>query len=199
MPPRCYNCNRPAMYLVGPPGQQVALCLDCQLKQAQLSAMQADQLEREMNFAASQMEAVLGTPGTMPRYPERQIRIIKGGPVTNINVTNSSIGVLNTGNLEIVDSAITILNGSQETKSIADALSRLTNAITASDNLSVDKKNEALETLSVVAAEATASKEKRKGSVVKQLLHHIPSIIETSAAAMEIWEKVGPSILSFFN
>ena len=109
---RCYNCGKPAMYLVGPEGKEVPLCLDCNLKHTQMLAIQNEQLEREMDFLTDHMEFTAGLPsGVLPRYPKRQTKIIQGGTVTlnNIHVSDSNIGVLNTGNLEMVDSAITVL------------------------------------------------------------------------------------------
>ena len=150
-------------------------------------------------YATAQMESVMGISGVLPRYPERQVKIIKGGSVSlhNINITNSSIGVLNTGNLEMVDSAITVLKNDQATYEIAKAISNLTNAI-ASSNLPAANKNEAIEILSVVASEATAPDGKRKVSVVKQLLAHFPTVIQTAASVIQIWQAVEPTLTKFF-
>jgi hypothetical protein len=196
---KCYNCDKPAMFVVGPEGNGFPLCLECTNKHQQMAAIQSDQLERDMNFAAAEMEAVTGTLGTMPRYPQRQIRIIQGGPVTlnNINVSNSAIGVLNTGNLEIVDAAITALKANQQTQDIAGAIAKVTSAVADSD-LSKQIKNEAIEILSTVATEATAPEPKRKSSVVKRLLGGLPTLIQTSASAMEIWKAVEPIIRQMF-
>lgn len=189
------------MFYIGPTEKPFPVCLDCNLKHAQLSAIQCDQLEREMNYAAAHMEAITGMPGTIPRYPPRQVRIVQGGTVTlnNINISQSTIGVLNTGSLQMVDSAITILMGQPETKDIAEAIKSLVNAIASAPELSKEDKNEAIETLSVVASEATAPQDKRKSSVVKRLLAHLPDLIKTSASALTIWDKVGSHILAFFH
>ena len=188
------------MYFVGFEGGEFPLCLECTLKQQQLAAIQSDQLERDLNFATAEMEAVMGMPGTMPRYPQRQVKIIQGGPVTlnHITVNNSSIGVLNTGNLEIVDSAITALNSNPQTQAVANAILKLTNAIAAS-NLATSTKDEAIEILSTVATEATAPDGKKKTSVVKRLLAGLPTLIQTSASAIEIWRTVEPIIRQVFN
>jgi hypothetical protein len=127
--------------------------------------------------------------------------VIQGGTVTlnNISVSNSAIGVLNTGNLEVVDSAISALKSDPATKEVSDALKQLTNSIAAAQDLASKEKNEAIEILSVVASEATAPKDKRKASVVNRLLAQFPTLIQTSAAVLEIWQTVGPSIISFFK
>jgi hypothetical protein len=117
--------------------------------------------------------------------------------LNNINVNNSSVGVLNTGNLEIVDSAITTLKSNPQTHDIAGAIAKLTTAISNAD-LSPEIKNEAIEILSTVATEATAPENKRKSSVVKRLLSGLPTLIQTSASAIEIWKTVEPIIRTVF-
>jgi hypothetical protein len=81
------------MFAVGPEDQQIPLCLDCQLKLAQISAIQSDRLEREINFITAQAESAVGLHGILPRYPERQVRVIQGGTMTlnNISVSNSAL------------------------------------------------------------------------------------------------------------
>ena len=201
---KCHHCEKPALFTFGPEGQQVPICLDCKLKLSQIWAIQSDRIEREINFMIAQAEFQLpgfGLEGVLPRYPERQIRVIQGGTMTlnNISVSDSAIGVLNTGSLEIVDSAISALKSDPATKEVSDALKKLTNSIADAQDLAPEKKNEAIEILSVVASEATAPENKRKTSVVKHLLGQFPTLIQTSAAAMEIWQTVGPAITSFFT
>lgn len=189
------------MFVVGPKGNEFPLCLECTNKHQQMAAIQSDQLERDMNFAIAQSEAVTGLPsGSLPRYPQRQVRIIQGGSVTlnNINVNNSSVGVLNTGNLEIVDTAITALKNNPQTQDIASAIAKLTTAISNAD-LSPEDKNEAIEILSTVATEATAPEGKRKSSVARRLLSGLPTLIQTSASAIEIWKTVEPIIRKLFS
>lgn len=154
-----------------------------------------------MNFIIAQAESKAGLHGVLPRFPERNVRVIQGGTMTlnNISVSNSAIGVLNTGNLEMVDSAISVLKGDPATREVSDALKQLTESIAATEDIASETKNEAIEILSVVASEATAPKDKQKASVVKRLLAHLPTLIQTSAAAVEIWQTVGPPIISFFN
>jgi hypothetical protein len=198
---KCHNCEKPAIYAVGPEGQQVPLCLDCHLKLTHIWAVQNDILEREMNFIIAQAESRVGLHGVLPRYPERQVRVIQGGTMTlnNISVSDSAIGVLNTGNLEVVDSAISALKSDPATKEVSDALKQLTNSIADAQDLASEEKNEAIEILSVVASEATAPTDKRKASVVNRLLAQFPTLIQTSAGLLEIWQTVGPSIISFFK
>ena len=198
----CYNCGKPPMYyLVDTEGQEVPLCLDCYSKHAQILAIQNDQLERNLNYLANKMDRITGIPGFTPRFPQRQISISQGDKVVlnNIYVSNSNIGVLNTGNLQIVDSAITVLNGDQNTREISLAISKLANAIAGSTELPIAKRNEAMEFLGAVAAEATIPKEKRRNSIVRTLLDALPTTIQTSASLLQIWQSVEPIIKPYFQ
>jgi hypothetical protein len=189
------------MYGYGEAGKEIPLCLDCSLKHTQMLAIQNDQLERQMNYATEQMEAIVGLPGILPHYPQRKVNIIQGATVAlnNINVTNSNVGVLNTGNLEIVDSAITQLNQDADAAGVSNAISQLANAIVASNELSSEKRNEAIEILGVIASEATAPKDKRRGAVIKSLLPTLGTIIQSGAGLIQIWQAVLPVITTFFG
>jgi hypothetical protein len=189
------------MYLVGPEGKEVPLCLDCNLKHTQMLAIQNEQLEREMNFLTDYIESTAGVPRILPRFPRKQTKIIQGGTVTlnNIHVSDSNIGVLNTGNLEMVDSAITVLGQDPETREVSAAISRLANAVAQSNELSPDKKDETMEILSTVASEATAPRGKRRNVVVRTLLGALPTAIQTAASVLQIWHEVGPIITAFFQ
>lgn len=188
------------MYGYGPEGKEIPLCLDCSLKYTQILAIQDEQSEREMNYLADQWEAITGVPGIVPRYSERRATIVQGGRVVlnHIQVTNSNIGVLNTGNLEIIDSAITQLNQDAGAAGVSKAISELVNAIGASNELSPEKRNEAIEILSVIASEATAPKDKRRGAVIKPLLNSLGTIIQSAASLIQIWQSLGPVIAAFF-
>src|ERR1051325_2215311 len=121
---KCYNCGKPAMYAVGPEGHEAPLCLDCNLKHVQMLAIQNDQIERTINYLTESMESTVGLPGVLPRFPERQVKVIQGGNMTlnNISVSNSAIGVLNTGNLEMVDAAISALKADPSARAVGEAL-----------------------------------------------------------------------------
>jgi hypothetical protein len=189
------------MYLVGPEGNQTPLCLDCNYKHTQMLAMQNEQMVRTLDYLASEMEMVVGLPGVLPRFPKKKVHIVQGGNMTlnNIRVSAGNIGVLNTGNLQMVDSAITILNQNPTAHEVSRAIARLTDAIAESIELSPDKKNEAIEILGGVATAATIPKEQRKTGIVKALLGAIPTVIQTAASVMQIWHEVEPVITGFFQ
>ena len=197
----CHHCGKPAMWEIGPPGRKILLCLECNLKNQQAAALVSDGYERALNYLHEQMEYTVGLSTTPPRFPPRQLPpIVQGGNVTlnNITVTDSTIGLLNTGNLEMVDSAITVLKSNPQTKDVADAISKLATAIANAD-LPKEKKSEAIEILNTIATEATAPESKRKSSVVRRLMTALPTLIQTSASAIEVWNTAAPILGPLFG
>src|SRR5947208_537253 len=86
------------------------LCLDCSLKLTQLTAAQMDMQTRHLNFLTGAMESQAGVPsGTLPRYPERSVVHLEGVTLNNIRIDRSTVGVVNTGTIGLVDSAVTAL------------------------------------------------------------------------------------------
>lgn len=197
---KCHNCEKNVLYLYGPKGQEVPLCLDCYCKITEVNERIQETLERQINFLTAEMEAVVGMPGILPRYPETR-RIVRTGAMTlnNINVINSEIGVLNTGNLRVVDSVISTLKQNPATLEIGAAISKMANAIAQSGDLTPEKKNEAMEILGTVASETVQPKPKRRNVVIKTLLDALPTAIQTAASIIQIWQQVEPVIKGYFQ
>lgn len=194
----CQNCKKTAMFLVGP-DQKLPLCLDCYVKFSNVMDRQQENLERQLNYIADQFEMTSGIPGIVPRYPPRPPRQVLTGDVTlnHIRVSNSNIGVLNTGTIGTIDSAVGLLQreGDQEA---AQALKALTEAVASDQSLDAAKKNEALELLSVIATEGAAPKEKRRGVAMRAVLRDLSAVLGGSAALVKLWEVVGPVIERLF-
>jgi hypothetical protein len=83
-----------------------------------------------------------------------------------LNLNNSTVGFLNTGVSEILNSEINVLSKNSETKGIASAIAELAKAIADSKELDSSQRDEAIQTLEFVAEEANKPKEKRKIAVV---------------------------------
>jgi hypothetical protein len=195
---KCHNCEKNAMYAVGPEGQRVPLCLDCYIQWENLQLRQVEMLERQINFAAAEMEAVVGISGLLPRYPER--RLLQMGAVTlnNIHVTNSEIGVLNTGTIQSVDSSLTVLK-SGGNDSLADAIRELTESIIRASEIASSRKDEALELIGSLSQEAVAPKEKRKLAVAKALFGELSGILGGIASVGQAWAKAEPILRQIFG
>jgi hypothetical protein len=169
----------------------VYLCLDCRIKYVNMLIAQNEMLEREHNYLVGVMEATVGLPGMLPRYPEARPVQIEAVHLNNIKVDRSTIGVLNTGNLEIVDSAVTVLRESDQGNKVAEAVLELTHAVLASA-LPAPAKDEALELLGGVATEAGAPQERRRPALAKALLDSLGTILTSAAALADLWDRVKP-------
>ena len=47
---KCYNCDKNAMYMVGPEDQQYSLCLDCYIKYENIQSQKIADYERQINY-----------------------------------------------------------------------------------------------------------------------------------------------------
>lgn len=180
------------MFAVGPEGKQVPLCLDCYIRLENVQQQKLAALERNMNYLTAEMESMVGLPGIFPRYPERPApRVIQTGGVTlnNIRVSNSEIGVLNTGSIENVDSTVTVLKSSGNSE-LAQAVTALSEAVIKSNEISSNEKNQIIELLGAISSEAIAPKQKQRRSVVKALLSELSGMLSGIGSLASLWEKV---------
>ena len=94
----------------------VPLCLDCNLKLAQINQIQNDAAERYINFLSDEMDDIVGLPRSGARFPERKTVSLGGVTLHNINVTNSTVGVINSGSIGTIDTAVTVLKQSGDSQ-----------------------------------------------------------------------------------
>jgi hypothetical protein len=119
------------MYKVSPDGKEVLLCLDCYIRFRNMQLNEISQIHKEINYLTDHMEKTVGLHGILPRYPEQQPpQLIQTGGIAlnNIHVSNSEIGVLNTGVIENVDSALTVLK-QEGNAELAAAVTDLSEAV----------------------------------------------------------------------
>jgi len=195
---KCYQCGKPAMFVVGPEGKQVPLCLDCNDKFQRMMSQQQDGLERQMNFLMEYMDMVTGIPTGGPRFPKREIIQMQGPTFHNINIDRSTIGVLNTGSIQTVDSAVSVLHNSGADE-LSKAILHLTQAILSSAEIQNETKNDILEILSLLATEATVPKSKRRSKAMKPLLSQLSNLVGVASGLTTIWEHVKPILESVFQ
>lgn len=192
---KCYQCSKPAMFKVGK--EEVPLCLDCNLKLTQMSQMQLEANERIINFMSDQMDYSIGLPPSGPRFPLRKSIHVGGVNLNNIKVDNSTIGVLNTGNIESVDVSVTSLQQSGNSQ-LANAIKELANAVVSSNELQNDTKDQLIEILSVLSSEATAPVERQRKGVAKVLIEQFKNALNVSTQLTQLWSTWGPIIMGAF-
>lgn len=186
---KCHNCAKSAIYAVGPEGQEALLCLDCYIRWQNAQLNEKEMIERELNYISAEMESITGIPNILPRYSERRTIIHTGGVIlNNIHVSNSEIGVLNTGTIGNVDATVTVLK-SEGNSELASAVAALSEAVIKSSQIANDSKNQILELLGALSEEAVVPKEKRKPSVAKALLTELSGILGGVSVLAELWGK----------
>jgi hypothetical protein len=122
--------------------------------------------------------------------------------MTKINILNSTIGILNTGqikNIESININIGKLNdaGSDE---IANALRNLTAAVVESTELAGDDKSDALEQLESLSEQAILpASERNKPGVVKAVFTTLNGTLAAAGSLAGIWSAWGPAIQRFFG
>lgn len=119
-----------------------------------------------------------------------------------IKVSNSTVGVINTGEIETIESiflnASTLANAGHT--ELAIALRKVTEATNNSQELTRKQQTELLEQLGEIARQAKISPNKRAGpAVIRVVLSSIAATIGTGGGLAEIWSTWGPAIKAFFG
>jgi len=194
---KCYQCPKPAMYLVTE--KEIPLCLSCYSQYSQNNQAEMAANERMINYLSDQMSFSVGLPPMGPRFPEPPQPIhISGVKLNNINVSNSVVGTINTGTIGAVDQTISALIQLGE-PSLAEGIKSLTEAVIGSSDLSENQKNELIEILGAVASEAATPKEERKNLVVKTLLERGEQILSVANDITDVAQKWWPVLLGVFQ
>ena len=185
------------MYQMNIDGHKVNLCIDCQLKMEQIRARQNEERERMINFLSDNAAAIAGLPPMGPRFPERTTIQAEGTVLNNIHISDSQIGVVNTGTVQTIDAAVTTIRNDGDA-GLSQALTELTEAVIGDESLSDETRQEALDLIGTVSTEASLPQEKRRKAVIRPLVKEIGQILQGSAAAAVIYEKVLPILQGLF-
>lgn len=133
------------------------------------------------------------------RYPIPEKREMT---INNINISNSAIGVLNTGQIESIESIcmnIESLNNSGA-QDLSEAIKKLTKAVSECSNLDASKRSEALEQLEELSAQATLQPELRtKTGVLKGIFSCLEGTLAAAGDVAEVWSTWGPVIQRYFG
>lgn len=121
---------------------------------------------------------------------------------TEINLSNSTIGILNTGEIEDVEAIsvnVSSLAGSGHTD-IAKAIKELTEAVATTQELAGDERTYLLENLEELSRQAALPPETRaKSGVIKSLISGIGSTLSAAGGMAEVWSTWEIPIRTFFG
>lgn len=184
------------MYQIG--DQKVPLCLNCYAVVQQMNERNVQMLREEMNYSMDSIDSMFGiTVGA--RYPIKRPVLVSGGTVNNnhIAISNSQIGVLNTGNIQNLNQTIDSLYAASQVE-LAENIKKFSEAILGEQDLDKDQQSEVLESLDVITKELFQNPENRKKTVAKTLLAGISKTVELAANSATVWQVLLPLIQKFF-
>lgn len=126
--------------------------------------------------------------------------IQKGGHEMKIEIANSTIGMLNTGEIlaESITTNISALNDSNQQR-IAEAFNSVTESVKASQDISSQQQNEILEQLELLSKQATLAPSERKVGLIRPTLSALAATLSAGGGLAEIWSKWGSAIEGFFG
>lgn len=126
--------------------------------------------------------------------------IQQGGTKMNVEISNSTVGMLNTGEIlaESITANVSTLNDSNQ-QQIAEALRILTDAVKSSQDVSSQVQTEILEQLQLISEQATLAPPERKAGLIKPTLAALATTLSAGGGLAEIWSKWGTTIENFFG
>jgi hypothetical protein len=153
---KCSQCQTTAFYHV----EGTPLCLSCWEIYEGIQFRSWLQNSAMINHASESMDYMVPIGPPSPRIPVEIIARAASVAKTynNISISNSSVGVVNTGNLARIDAAITMSKG-RETEEFGARLKDLTQAILADTTASKKLKQEMVEVVQAISDQAIGSKQ----------------------------------------
>jgi hypothetical protein len=130
------------------------------------------------NQALDDMDMVSGIRLGGGRYPVAEMASAMRGAVTqnNITISNSSVGVVNTGDLAKINAVITLTEGSDAAE-LGTAIRQLTQAVLDSGEIAADTKRELVSLVSSLSEQVTTKRSKSvMGSILKGIEERVRPI-----------------------
>ena len=195
---KCYQCPKPAMYRVG--DEEIPLCLDCWHKWQHGNYMQFLENAAMMNQAADEMDAIAGFSTGGGRIPVAALAgaMQKGSVYNNIRISNSSVGVLNTGNLARIDAVITLTKDT-DVEAIGETLRNLTQTIIDAGEIEQKAKKELVDLIQSLGEQVVGSTGERKPSVIMTLLRGIEERAKGTAAISAVVHQLVEVVTRIFG
>jgi hypothetical protein len=116
----------------------------------------------------------------------------------HITIDRSSIGVINTGCIGQVDTAVGTLK-QQGDANLAGAFTELTEAVAEDATLGDQQKKEIVELLSTLASEATVPQTERRKTLIKTVFDKLGLLAGGVATLKAAWERLSPTIAQLFQ
>jgi hypothetical protein len=199
---KCQQCDRPAFYEFG--DQRIPLCIECYSKLVEAHSKMEEANFRKFlmsaamaNQAMDQMDYIVPLGSSGGRIPVAAIAgaFRRGSVSNNFNITNSQIGVINTGDLAKIDAAITLTAGT-DAEAVGHQLKELTQAIIDAQDIAAETKKELVELIQALSDEIVRG---RKKSVIASLLGTIEKRAKGLNAIVQLVSSLKGVICQLFG
>ena len=192
---KCHQCERPALYLIQ--DGKIPICLHCSHKMEEISHMRFLRNAAMMNQAQDDLDAALGIPTSPGRIPVSSLALAmkKQPTLNNISISNSQIGVLNTGSIEKIDAAITLSKGT-DAEIVARHINNLIDAVTQSNDIDNNEKNEIIDLAESLSDQIVRH---QKIIIIKTIINAIKDRIGEIPSLYMVVNDLFSSINDMFN
>lgn len=119
-----------------------------------------------------------------------------------IIISNSNIGILNTGEIEDIQSISVNITSLSESGAheVAEAIKQITEAVSKSSDLAATNKSMVLEQLEELSEQALLPAENRsKPGILKAIISTLATTLGAAGGLAEVWSTWGPAIQKFFG
>jgi hypothetical protein len=195
----CSQCGRLAVFEY--PEQGLRLCIDCAYKIEQMTesqhrrlrAREADLLRQIAQVTGDEMSWLQADAIERSIRPPSQRNVI----MNNIHISDSQIGMINTGTITKVKALDITLSRvvergapefSREVAKIAEAI--------VNSGLDSALKDEAVRNLHVLANQAALQSGDRKPTLARVAISALQVVVSTSADLAQLWQAFLPMVLS---
>ena len=188
----CTQCGKPAVVNHG--GHP--LCVDHHLRMQQAGYLAGSMITAQLNRISEDISHAMG--GLVPPIKMEIPRPPFVGDtftLNNINVSNSTIGAINTGTVQNLDASITLLE-SVEKRALASAVKDFAQELIDNPELAASIKDEVAEQLELVLSQVQAKADERRAGTIKSVLSGIRSSVGAVASLVATWDKLEPLLRS---
>ena len=189
-PAICSQCSTPAADASG-------FCVDHLVKYQQVISNQKSMLDSQLNYLNRQM--YISTGGLIPLNqidirpsPQSGNKIT----MTNLTLTNSTIGTVNNGYARNIDSVITTLNRDGDEK-LASAFQDFTEAVLDSNELVADVRDEIVEIVEVLSRQTQLDPANRT-KTIPSLMSRIRDVVTVGGSVLGTWNTLEPLLKGVF-
>ncbi|MBS7812291.1 hypothetical protein [Roseococcus pinisoli] len=193
VPAPCSQCSKTSVVAIN----RTPLCVSCYYEFQVAHHLEFSRSAAKANNAAALIDASsqYGLP-----TPQIQIPPLPRPPMHlhNIKIDNSTVGVVNTGQVQSMDVNMTIMKQGGNAK-LGQALAAFTEAILKSQQLQDQQRAEMVDQVSFLSDQAVAAAKDRKPGVIKATLTSLATAAGGLVSLSEAWDILRPLLASYFG